>query len=191
MPVSTSQILIPNFITASVLITRETFLLPLEEFWNINIFQYSIKYILIFVCIYICIWASLVAKLVKNLLQCRRHWFDSWVGKMPWRRDRLLTPVFLCFPGGSDGKESTCNAGDLGLIPRLGRTLEEGMATHLVLLPGESPWMGEPGRLQLMGSQRVRHDWTTKHTHIFTYTNILYFKGKKKIRLSFWVLAVV
>ena len=126
MPVSTSQILIPNFITASVLITRETFLLPLEEFWNINIFQYSIKYILIFVCIYICIWASLVAKLVKNLLQCRRHWFDSWVGKMPWRRDRLLTPVFLCFPGGSDGKESTCNAGDLGLIPRLGRTPREG-----------------------------------------------------------------
>ena len=29
----------------------------------------------------------------------------------------------LCwgFPGGSDGKESTCNAGDLGLIPGLGR----------------------------------------------------------------------
>ena len=28
----------------------------------------------------------------------------------------------LGFPGGSDGKESTCNAGDLGLIPRLGRS---------------------------------------------------------------------
>ena len=26
------------------------------------------------------------------------------------------------FPGGSDGKESTCNAGDLGSIPRLGRS---------------------------------------------------------------------
>ena len=26
------------------------------------------------------------------------------------------------FPGGSDGKESTCNAGDLGLIPGLGRS---------------------------------------------------------------------
>ena len=32
----------------------------------------------------------------------------------------------LCFPGGSDGKESACNAGDLGLIPGLGRSLGEG-----------------------------------------------------------------
>ena len=51
---------------------------------------------------------------------------DSWVGKMHWRRDRLLTPVFLGFPGGSAGKESACNAGDLGLIPGLGRSPGEG-----------------------------------------------------------------
>ena len=31
----------------------------------------------------------------------------------------LLTPVFLGFPGGSDGKESACNAGDLHSIPGL------------------------------------------------------------------------
>ena len=42
--------------------------------------------------------------------------FDSWVGKIPCRRDRLPTPVFLGFPGGSDSKEFACNAGDLGLI---------------------------------------------------------------------------
>ena len=30
------------------------------------------------------------------------------------------------FPGGSDGKESTCNAGDLGLIPGSGRSRGEG-----------------------------------------------------------------
>ena len=46
-------------------------------------------------------------------LQCRRCQFDSWVGKIPWRRDRLPTPVFLAFPGGLDGKESSHNAGDL------------------------------------------------------------------------------
>ena len=34
------------------------------------------------------------------------------------------------FPGGSDGKESACNAGDPGSIPGLGRSLEKGMATH-------------------------------------------------------------
>jgi len=43
-----------------------------------------------------------------------------------WRRDRLPTPVFLGFPGGSAGKESTCNAGDLGSIHRLGRSPGEG-----------------------------------------------------------------
>ena len=63
---------------------------------------------------------------MKNPLQCRRPQFDSGVGKIHWRRDRLPTPVFLGFPGGSDGKESTCNAGDLGLIPWLGRSPEEG-----------------------------------------------------------------
>ena len=48
--------------------------------------------------------------------------FDPWVGKFPWRRELQLTPVFLGFPGGSDGKESACNAGDLGMIPGLGRS---------------------------------------------------------------------
>ena len=47
-------------------------------------------------------------------------------GKIPWRRDRLPTPIFLSFPGGSDGKESACNVGDLGSIPGLGRSPREG-----------------------------------------------------------------
>ena len=37
-------------------------------------------------------------------------------------------------------------------------TLEEGMAPTPVFLPGESPWAEEPGGLQFMGSQRVRHN---------------------------------
>ena len=64
-------------------------------------------------------WAYLVVKLGK------RPWFGSWVRKSFWRRDGLPTPVFLGFPGGSVGKESACNAGDLGLIPGLGRSLAE------------------------------------------------------------------
>ena len=43
-----------------------------------------------------------------------------------WRRDRLPTSVFLGFLCGSAGKESACNAGDLGLIPGLGRFSGEG-----------------------------------------------------------------
>ena len=58
------------------------------------------------------------------------------------------------FPGGSAGKEFSCNAGDLGLIPGLGRSLEKGKATHSSILA-----------CIVHGSQRVRHDWVT-----FTFT---------------------
>jgi len=38
--------------------------------------------------------ASLVAQLVKNPTAMWETWFDPWVGKIPWRRERLPTPVF-------------------------------------------------------------------------------------------------
>ena len=49
--------------------------------------------------------ASLVAQLVKNPPAIQKTQFNSWVRKICWRRDRLPTPVFLDFPGGSDSKE--------------------------------------------------------------------------------------
>ena len=72
--------------------------------------------------------ASLIAQLVKTLpaMQETRPWFDSWVRKIPWRRDRPPTPVFLGFPCSSAGKESACNVGDLGSVPGLGRSPGEG-----------------------------------------------------------------
>ena len=51
------------------------------------------------------LWASLVAQLVKNPPARWETWFDPWVRKIPWRRDRLPTPVFLGFPGGSAVKK--------------------------------------------------------------------------------------
>ena len=89
-------------------------------------------------------WASVVAQLVKNLPLKQETHFDSWVGKIPWRRDRLPTPVSLGFPDSSVGKESACKAGDLGSIPGLGRSLGEGKGSP-VFWPGEfhglySPW---------------------------------------------------
>ena len=70
--------------------------------------------------------ASLIAQLVKNPPAMQETLVQFLVGKIHWRRDRLPTPVFMGFPGGSAGKESTCNAGDLGLIPGLGRSPGEG-----------------------------------------------------------------
>ena len=63
-----------------------------------------------------------MAQLVKNLPAMQETLDLSWIGEIPWRVDRLSTPVFLGFPGGSAGKESACNAGDLSSIPELGRS---------------------------------------------------------------------
>ena len=49
--------------------------------------------------------------------------------------------------------------------------LDEGMQLAPVFLPGESPWIEEPGGLQSMGSQRVRHDWVTKHSILILYSS--------------------
>ena len=58
---------------------------------------------------------------------------NSWVGKIPWRRNGLSTLAYLGFPGGSDGKESACNAGDLGSIPGLGRSPGGGQGNSSIL----------------------------------------------------------
>ena len=62
--------------------------------------------------------------------QCRRHKrhrFNPWVKKIPWRREWLHSPVFL---------------------------------------PGKIPRTEELGRLEMMGSQRLRHNWAHTHTHL-------------------------
>ena len=73
------------------------------------------------------------------------------------------------FPGGSDGKESVCIAGDPGLFPGL-RDPGGGHSNPLQYSCLENPmdkrawwipWTEEPGGLQSMGSQRLGHNWTT------------------------------
>ena len=64
----------------------------------------------------------------------------------------LSAGPFLCPPGGSDGKESACNAGDLGLIPGWEDPLEKEKATHSSILAWRIPWTTQP-----MGLQRVGH----------------------------------
>ena len=77
--------------------------------------------------------------------------------------------MFLGFLGGSDGKGSACNVGDLGLIPGLGRTPGEGHGNPLQYsclenphgqrsLEGFSPW----GRKELNTTEQL----TYRHTHV-------------------------
>ena len=88
-----------------------------------------------------------MAQLVKNLPEMQ----ETWVGKIPWRRDRLPTPVSLGFLSGSVSKESVCNVGDLGSIPGLGRSAGEGNGYLLQYSGLENP-------MESRGSQRVRHN---------------------------------
>ena len=70
------------------------------------------------------------------------------------------------FPGGSDGKESACNVGDPGSIPGLGRSPGEGNGNPFQYSCLGNPWTEEPGRLQSMGLQRVRHNLLSKQQQV-------------------------
>ena len=84
-------------------------------------------------------YASLVTQLAKNPPAMQETLVQFLGQKDPQRRDRLPTPVFLGFPGGSDGKESACNVGDVGSIPGLGRSPGGGHDNPLQYsCPGES-----------------------------------------------------
>ena len=65
-------------------------------------------------------------------------------------------------PGGSDGKESTCNAGDLGLIPRSVRSPGEGNGNPLQCSCLENPMERGVWRATVHGVTRVGHNLATK-----------------------------
>ena len=132
------------------------------------------------------------------------------------RRRLLYTfiPLLWGFPGGSDGKESACNAGDLGSIPGLGRSpgeghmathssikawripwdsLEKGKATHSSILAWRTPWTKKPGRLQSMRSQE---SYTTERLSlsIFTPTSKLcpsYLNGREILSWHYILLCLM
>ena len=84
----------------------------------------------------------------------------------------LWKVLYMGFPCGSAGKESACSSGDLGLIPRLGRSPGEGKGYPL-------QYSGlENSTIQSMGSQRVGHDWAT-----FTFIHV-------RVVTVFWVLFI-
>ena len=78
------------------------------------------------------------------------------------------------FPCGSAGKESTCNVGDLGLIPGLGRSPGEGKGYPL-------HYSGLEDSIQSTGSQRVKHCWAT-----FTFTPTLQTISIKDLGCKWW-----
>jgi len=108
--------------------------------------------------------ASLVAQLVKNLpiMQETQVGFLGW--EDPWRRNRLPTPVFLSLSGGSVGKESACNAGDLASIPGWERSPGGGHGNPLQYSCPENPMDRGAWWATVRGVTRVGHERATKHS---------------------------
>ena len=109
-------------------------------------------------------------------------WVQSLVGKIPWRRERLPTPVFWpgechnCgLPYSSDGKEFACNEGDGSLIPGSGRSPGEGNGNPLQYswlenpmdrgLAGYSPW----GQKELDTTKWLTHTYIPMGPHWPSY----------------------
>ena len=70
-----------------------------------------------------------MAQLVKNLSTMR----ETWVPSLGWEEslEKGTATKLMDFPGSSAGKESSCHAGDLGLISGLGRAVGEGIGYPL------------------------------------------------------------
>ena len=89
-----------------------------------------------------------MAQLVKN----PPTMWETWVRFLRWadplEKGWLPTPVLLGFPCGLAGKESACNAEDLGSIPGLGRSPGEGKGTHSSILALRIPWTKESDTTQ-------------------------------------------
>ena len=63
-------------------------------------------------------------------------------------------------------------------------SLEKGMATHSSILAWTIPWTEEPGGLQSMGLQRVRHNWATEHAHAPVHYNLILITSTKALSLK-------
>ena len=104
----------------------------------------------------------------------KRHGFNPWVGKMPWRRKWQPAPVFL--PGESHGHRRPGFPSWVGKIP-----WRRKWQPIPVLLPGKSHG-------QSMGCQRVRHNWA--HTQctlkIFSYKGLKNHINKFKFSSFIW-----
>ena len=79
-----------------------------------------------------------IPRTFKSVISCSEKGYTDVITLKILRQ--IILDVLRGFPGGSDRKESACNAGDLGLNPGLGRSLEKVMATHSSILAWRILW---------------------------------------------------
>ena len=90
-------------------------------------------------------------------------------------------------------KNPPANAGNLGLIPSQGDPLEKGIATDSGFLVWRIPWTEEPGRLQVLGSQRVSvaQSCLTLYSFIYIFYLLLVFYTSYTFQISPLTLSFV
>ena len=118
-------LLLPSILPSIRIFSNESVLqIRWPKYWS---FGFSISpSVALITLLYIHQWPFLIAQLVKNPPAMQETPVRFLVWEDPLEKGWLPNPVFLRFPCGSAGKESTCNVGDLGLITGLGRTPGEG-----------------------------------------------------------------
>ena len=84
----------------------------------------------------------------------------------------VYVPFLWGFPGGSEGKASACNAGDLGLIPGLGRSPGEENGNPLQYSCLENPMDREAWQATVHG---VANSWMQLRDFTFTFTSYHFF----------------
>ena len=115
-------------------------------------------------------WKDKWTNYLKRIcLPCRRPWFNSWVGKIHWKRDRLPTPVFLGFTGAQTVKNPP--AVWETWVQSLGweDPLEECRATHSSILAWRIPMDRVAWRATVHGVAKSR-TWLSN----FHFFHILY-----------------
>ena len=111
-----------------------------------------------------CIFSVWEKDLVFQMMREIRGEFPGMVRYSFWRfESSLVAQMVKNLPAMQDTQ-----------VQSLGRedALEKGLATHSRILAWRIPWTEEPGGLQSMGLQRVRHDWGTNSTDVPVNENI-------------------
>ena len=125
------------------------------------------------------------------------HDWSDWACVYRWTTRNLnLNIPILCFPGGSDGKASACNAGDLGSIPGSGSSSGEGNDNPLHLpFPSslENPMDGGAFLFFLsFYSYSVAHVRLWIHLGSFWLSTVLWGgRGKSSLKIQCWILRKV
>ena len=98
--------------------------------------------------------------IISFVYMCDKYFLPVW----SFYFHSFYSPIaVLRLPGGTSGKEPACQCSRHkrpGFCPGVGKiSWRRAWQPTAVFLPGKIPWTEEPGWLQSVGSQRVRHDW--------------------------------